>query len=102
MTAIEAIEARLPAPGGPFGTAVEPVLGEPMRVFRERPRSLRALLEGRAALAGALRAWCAARLACFEVPAHRALRDEPLPRNATGKVMKHVRTRGAVSPFVDE
>ena len=56
----------------------------------------------RAALPDTLRAWCAARLAYFKVPAHWELRGEPLPRNATGKVLKHVLTEGAVSPFVDE
>jgi len=56
----------------------------------------------RATLPEVLRAWCADRLAYFKVPSHWELRDEPLPRNATGKVLKHVLTAGAVSPFVDE
>jgi acyl-CoA synthetase (AMP-forming)/AMP-acid ligase II len=56
----------------------------------------------RAALPRALAEWCAERLAYYKVPAHWELRDEPLPRNATGKVMKHVLTGGATSPFVDE
>jgi acyl-CoA synthetase (AMP-forming)/AMP-acid ligase II len=55
-----------------------------------------------AALPETLRAWCAERLAYFKVPARWELRREALPRNATGKVMKHVLTDGAVSPFVDE
>ena len=45
MTSLAEIEARLQAPGGPFESAVEPVLGEPTRVFVQRPASLRALLE---------------------------------------------------------
>jgi len=44
----------------------------------------------------------AARLAYFKVPAHWELRREPLPRNATGKILKHVLTDGAVNPFVEE
>jgi acyl-CoA synthetase (AMP-forming)/AMP-acid ligase II len=44
----------------------------------------------------------AARLAYFKVPAHWELRREPLPRNATGKILKHVLTAGAVNPFVEE
>ncbi len=49
MADLREIEARLLAPGAPFEIAVEPVLGEPMEVFRERPRSLRELLVGSAA-----------------------------------------------------
>jgi long-chain acyl-CoA synthetase len=37
-----------------------------------------------------LRAWCGERLAYFKVPAHVEVRVEPLPRNATGKVLKGV------------
>jgi acyl-CoA synthetase (AMP-forming)/AMP-acid ligase II len=55
-----------------------------------------------AALPAALGRWCGERLAYFKVPAHWELRHEPLPRNATGKVLKHVLTEGAVSPFVEE
>jgi len=50
----------------------------------------------------ALRGFVAERLAYFKVPAHWELRREPLPRNATGKVLKNVLTAGAVNPFVDE
>jgi acyl-CoA synthetase (AMP-forming)/AMP-acid ligase II len=55
----------------------------------------------RRALPTALARWCAERLAYFKVPAHWELRGEPLPRNATGKVLKHV-LAGAASPFVDD
>lgn len=55
-----------------------------------------------AALPERLARWCAERLAYFKVPAHWELRREPLPRNATGKVLKRVLTEGATSPFVDE
>jgi long-chain acyl-CoA synthetase len=34
--------------------------------------------------------WVAETLAYYKVPAHWEIRREPLPRNATGKVMKHV------------
>jgi acyl-CoA synthetase (AMP-forming)/AMP-acid ligase II len=44
----------------------------------------------------------AGRLAYFKVPSRWDLREQPLPRNATGKVMKHVLTGDAESPFVDE
>lgn len=56
----------------------------------------------RAALSRTLADWCAGRLAYYKVPVRWELRDAPLPRNAAGKVMKHVLTGGATSPFVDE
>jgi acyl-CoA synthetase (AMP-forming)/AMP-acid ligase II len=52
--------------------------------------------------AEALRAWCAEALASYKVPAYIEVRAEPLPRNATGKVMKHVLAGESGSGFVDE
>jgi long-chain acyl-CoA synthetase len=49
-----------------------------------------------------LSAFCAAALAYFKVPEVWDVRTEPLPRNATGKVMKHVLEVGDESGFVDE
>ena len=46
-----------------------------------------------------LRDWVAGRLAYFKVPAHWELRAAPLPRNATGKVLKQVLVAGGESPF---
>ena len=40
----QSVRAQLTAPGAPFETVVEPVLGVPMRVFKNRARSLRELL----------------------------------------------------------
>ncbi|HEY8492733.1 MAG TPA: class I adenylate-forming enzyme family protein [Myxococcota bacterium] len=54
------------------------------------------------ALEAKLAAHCRERLAYFKVPAHWELRRAPLPRNATGKVLKHLLTDGGPSPFVDE
>ena len=45
MPTAEEVDAQLLGPGGMFELAVEPVLGEPMHVFRNRPRSLRELVE---------------------------------------------------------
>jgi acyl-CoA synthetase (AMP-forming)/AMP-acid ligase II len=45
VTSVEqSVRARLTAPDAPFETAVEDVLGVPMRVFKRRARSLRELL----------------------------------------------------------
>jgi len=49
-----------------------------------------------------LRQWVAERLAYYKVPAHWELRDRPLPRNATGKVLKQLLIEGGESPFVTE
>jgi acyl-CoA synthetase (AMP-forming)/AMP-acid ligase II len=46
--------------------------------------------------------WVGAALAYFKVPAHWELRVEPLPRNATGKVLKEVLRGDGVSFFVPE
>ncbi len=49
-----------------------------------------------------LTAWCAAGLAYFKVPAHWEIRNEPLPRNAAGKVVKQVLLEGEPLQFVED
>ena len=49
-----------------------------------------------------LGAWVGEALAAFKVPAHWELRADPLPRNATGKVLKNVLIGTAENPFVAE
>jgi acyl-CoA synthetase (AMP-forming)/AMP-acid ligase II len=49
----------------------------------------------------ALTRWCADALAYYKVPAHWELRAEPLPRTATGKVVKSA-LDGSDSGFVSE
>jgi long-chain acyl-CoA synthetase len=57
--------------------------------------------EGESLTADDVRRWAAAELADFKVPAHVELRNEPLPRNASGKLLKNVlRGEGEVS-FVE-
>lgn len=51
---------------------------------------------------GELHEWVSETLAYYKVPAHWDLRDDALPRNAAGKVMKNVLTGDADNPFVDE
>jgi long-chain acyl-CoA synthetase len=48
-----------------------------------------------------LAGWVADALAYYKVPAHWEVRSEPLPRNATGKVLKDV-LRGEADAFVPE
>ena len=49
-----------------------------------------------------LREWVAEALASFKVPSTIVVLDEPLPRNATGKVLKHVLRGDAENTFVDD
>ncbi|MEU3053576.1 class I adenylate-forming enzyme family protein [Streptomyces griseus] len=59
-----------------------PVLGEEVAAV-VRPRA------GAVVTAGALREHVGGRLAAFKVPARVLLTEEPLPRNAAGKLLKH-------------
>ena len=52
--------------------------------------------------ADALRSFCAETLSSYKVPADMEIGTAPLPRNATGKVMKHVLAGTSASAFVDE
>jgi acyl-CoA synthetase (AMP-forming)/AMP-acid ligase II len=50
-----------------------------------------------------VRRWCAAELAYYKVPEHWEVRNEPLPRNAAGKILKDVlRDARADTGFVEE
>ena len=46
--------------------------------------------------------WVGASLAYYKVPEFVEIRNEPLPRNATGKVMKHVLTGEAENTMIEE
>ncbi len=46
--------------------------------------------------------WVAETLAAFKVPSRWEFQREPLPRNAAGKVMKHVLMGEAQNPFIEE
>ncbi len=50
----------------------------------------------------ALADWVGAKLAAFKVPAHWEVREDPLPRNAAGKVLKNVLTGEAENRFVED
>ena len=49
-----------------------------------------------------IRDFCAEAIAYFKVPEFIEIRNEPLPRNATGKVMKHVLQGLGENTFVEE
>ena len=65
-----------------------PVLGERVHAFVHMDPRARASHADAAALAEAMRRFCAERLADYKVPESVRLRDEPLPRNANGKLLK--------------
>jgi len=58
----------------------DPMLGETVVAFINA--------EGAALRPAAVRAWCAARLSDYKVPAEVVIEPAPLPRNANGKIQK--------------
>ncbi|WP_035800416.1 class I adenylate-forming enzyme family protein [Kitasatospora mediocidica] len=64
------------------------VLGVPHPALGEEVAAVVLLRPGASADAQALRAHVAGHLAAFKVPAHVVFRTGPLPRNATGKLLK--------------
>ncbi len=57
---------------------------------------------GRTVTAETLRGWVADVLAYYKVPEHWDVRTEPLPRNASGKILKEPLRTGAETAFVEE
>jgi long-chain acyl-CoA synthetase len=70
------------------------VIGIPHRVLGEEVGAVVQVKPGARVSEEALRRHVAERLAGFKVPVRIALRDEPLPRNANGKILKR-ELRGA-------
>ena len=64
------------------------VIGIPHRVLGEEVGAVVQLKPGARVDEAALRAHVGERLAAFKVPVRIALRQEPLPRNANGKILK--------------
>ncbi|HYV58614.1 MAG TPA: class I adenylate-forming enzyme family protein [Acidimicrobiia bacterium] len=74
------------------------VVGVPHKVLGEEVKAVVQLKPDSTVGAEELRAHCAARLANFKVPQYVELRDEPLPRNPAGKVLKNL-LRGDETSF---
>lgn len=66
------------------------VLGVPHPVLGEEVAAVVRLRPGATVTAGELRQHVCNALAGFKVPAHVVFRDEPIPRNPTGKILKRV------------
>ncbi|GJD51168.1 Long-chain-fatty-acid--CoA ligase [Methylobacterium crusticola] len=64
------------------------VVAIPHPTLGEEPGAVVALARGREATEEELRAFVAGRLAAFKVPVRILLRDETLPRNPNGKILK--------------
>jgi acyl-CoA synthetase (AMP-forming)/AMP-acid ligase II len=78
------------------------VLGVDHAELGQEVKAVVVAVDGRSLEPEALRAWLAERLAYYKVPAHWELRELPLPRNAAGKVLKHVLRGEAENAFVPE
>jgi steroid-24-oyl-CoA synthetase len=74
------------------------VVGVPHKVLGEEVKAVVQLKPDSDASPEDLRAHCAAQLANFKVPEHVEVRDEPLPRNPAGKVLKNL-LRGDETSF---
>jgi len=64
------------------------LIGLPHHSLGEEPAAVVQLAPGAQASEEELKAWVRERLAVFKTPVRIAFRDEPLPRNANGKILK--------------
>ncbi|MEK9774670.1 MAG: hypothetical protein VW339_00730 [Quisquiliibacterium sp.] len=69
------------------GVLESAIIGRPCPVLGERVHAFISRLD-RTLSSAQLREFCAARLADYKVPETFTLLDEPLPRNANGKLLK--------------
>ena len=78
------------------------VIGVDHEELGQEVKAIVVLDEGASVNGQELATWTAERLAYYKVPAHWEFRSKPLPRNATGKVLKKLLEEGGESAFVDE
>jgi long-chain acyl-CoA synthetase len=93
------IENRLEEHPGVAEVAVLPVDHEELG---QEVRAVVVPVSGATLTGEELAAWCAESLSYFKVPAHWDIRSEPLPRNASGKVVKQVLLDGQPLQFVED
>lgn len=75
------------------------VIGAPHPQLGEEVRAIVRLRPGSTLSASDVQLWVKESLADFKAPSFVDFRDDPLPRNATGKLMKTLLRAGAVSRF---
>jgi long-chain acyl-CoA synthetase len=73
------------------------VVGVPHKMLGEEVKAVVQLRAGASAGEEELREFCRLRLADFKVPEYVEIRDEPLPRNPAGKVLKSLLRGGETS-----
>ena len=78
------------------------VFGVEHRVLGQEVKAVVELRAGSKLTPDALRDFVAEHLAAYKVPAHVEFHDGALPRNASGKVMKHVLRGEATNDFIEE
>ena len=78
------------------------VYGVDDRELGQRVKAVIVPNEGTTPTEQSIREFCAESLAYFKIPEFIEVRTDPLPRNATGKVMKHVLAGEGENTFVEE
>ena len=78
------------------------VVGVDHRELGQEVKAIVVPKAGKALTAKQIQDWVAQSLAYYKVPTHVEIRSEPLPRNATGKVLKSVLTGEAENTFREE
>ena len=78
------------------------VFGVDHPTFGQEVKAVVVLVEGSELTPSALQEFCAEALASYKVPAHIEIWVEDLPRNASGKIMKHVIAGEAENTFEEE
>jgi acyl-CoA synthetase (AMP-forming)/AMP-acid ligase II len=84
------------------GIAEAAVVGVEHRTLGQEVKAVVVPRPGVSVDAEEIRVFVGRTLAYYKVPAHVEIRLEPLPRNATGKVLKHVLSGEAVNTFIEE
>ncbi len=78
------------------------VVGVDHRELGQEVKAIVVPKQGKALAAKQIQDWVGQSLAYYKVPTHVEIRTEPLPRNATGKVLKAVLTGDAENTFREE
>lgn len=78
------------------------VFGIPHRILGEEVKAVVRPQDGASVVEAELRHWLSTRVAPFKVPSQFELTREALPRNVTGKILKHVLRDGGQSIFREE